>query len=104
MQSLLYDLRFAMRQLRKSLGIALLAILTLALGVGANTAIFTVIDSVLLRPLPYAHSDRLIFIGPKGDKPSFGASSWLDYRDIRAQSRLIADVSGSSAGVSLLRY
>ena len=65
MQNLLYDLRFALRQLRNTLGIAVLAILTLALGVGANTAIFTVIDSVLLRPLPYAHSDRLIFIAPK---------------------------------------
>jgi len=52
MQNLLYDLRFALRQLRNNLGITVLAILTLALGVGANTAIFTVIDSVLLRPPP----------------------------------------------------
>ena len=96
MQNLLYDLRFALRQLRNSLGIAVLAILTLALGVGANTAIFTVIDSVLLRPLPYAHSDRLVFIGPKRDKPGFGATSWLNYRDIRAQSKLLEDAAGYS--------
>ena len=102
MQSLLYDIRFAVRQLRKSAGVALLAILTLALGVGANTAIFTVIDSVLLRPLPYAHSDRLIFIGPKGDKPSFGATSWLDYRDIRAQSRLLEDAAGYSEDIGVV--
>ena len=69
MQNFLYDLRYAVRQLRNTPGMAVLAILTLALGVGANTAIFTVIDSVLLRPLPYAHSDRLVFIGPGGDKP-----------------------------------
>ena len=102
MQNLLYDLRFALRQLRNTLGIALLAVLTLALGVGANAAIFTVIDSVLLRPLPYAHSDRLLFIGPKGDKPSFGALSWLDYRDIHAQSKLLENAAGYSEDVSVL--
>jgi predicted permease len=102
MQSLLYDLRFALRQLRNTLGIALLAVLTLALGVGANTAIFTVIDSVLLRPLPYAHSDRLLFIGPKTDKPGFGATSWLNYRDIRDQSRLLEGAAGYSEDVSVL--
>jgi putative ABC transport system permease protein len=102
MQNLLYDLRFAFRQLHNNLGIAVLAILTLALGVGANTAIFTVIDNVLLRPLPYAHSDRLLFIGPKGDKPTFGATSWLDYSDIRAQSKLLEDAAGYSEDVSVL--
>ncbi len=102
MQSLFYDLRFAVRQLRNTLGIALLAILTLALGVGANTAIFTVIDSVLLRPLPYANSDRLVFIGPKVEKPSFGATSWLNFRDVRAQSKLLEDAAGYSEDVSVL--
>ena len=67
MQTLFHDLRYAMRQLGKAPGLPLLAILTLALGVGANTAIFTVIESVLLRPLPYTHSDRLLYIGPKTD-------------------------------------
>jgi hypothetical protein len=102
MQALLYDLRFALRQLRNTIGIAVLAILTLALGVGANTAIFTVIDSVLLRPLPYAHSGRLVFIGPKADKPSFGTTSWLNYTDIRAQSRLLEDAGGFSEDVAVL--
>ncbi len=102
MQTLLYDLRFALRQLRNTLGIAVLAVLTLALGVGANTAIFTVIDGVLLQPLPYANSDRLIFIAPKSDKPSFGANSWLDYSDIRAQSTLLQNVAGYSEDISVL--
>jgi len=75
MQTFFSDLSYAVRQLRKTPGLALLAILTLALGVGANTAIFTVIESVLLRPLPYAHSDRLLYIGPAGDKPGFGSTS-----------------------------
>ncbi len=102
MQNLIYDLRYAVRQLRKAPGMAILAILTLALGVGANTAIFTVIDSVLLRPLPYAHSDRLLFIGPQSDKPSFGSTSWLNFRDIRAQSKLLEDAAGYAEDVSVL--
>ena len=102
MQNFLYDLRYAIRQLRNTPGMALLAILTLALGVGANTAIFTVIDSVLLRPLPYAHSDRLVFVGPGGDKPSFGSTSWLNYRDLQTQSKLLEDTVGYAEDVSVL--
>jgi predicted permease len=75
---------------------------SLALGVGANTAIFTVIESVLLRPLPYAHSDRLLYIGSKSDKPSFNTTSWMNYRDIRAQSKLLDDVAGYSEDVGVL--
>ena len=56
------DIRFGLRQLYKSPGFALTAILTLALGVGANTAIFTLIDSIVLRPLPYPNQDRLVSI------------------------------------------
>jgi predicted permease len=102
MQNFMYDLRYAIRQLRNSPGMALLAILTLALGVGANTAIFTVIDSVLLRPLPYAHSDRLVFIGPGGDKPSFGSTSWLNYKDVHDQSKLLEDSVGYAEDVSVM--
>ncbi|MBV9625056.1 MAG: ABC transporter permease [Acidobacteria bacterium] len=100
MHTLLYDLRHGLRQLRKAPGIALLAVVTLALGIGANSAIFTVIQSVMLRPLPYAHSNRLVFIGK--DEPGFSSTSWLNYRDIRAQSRLLQDVGGYSEDVSVL--
>jgi predicted permease len=103
MQNFLYDLRFAIRQLRNTPGMAIVAVLTLALGVGANTAIFTVIDSVLLRPLPYAHSDRLVFIGPGGEKPSFGSTSWLNYKDVREQSKLLEDAAGYNEDVSVLQ-
>ena len=102
MQMFFNDLRYALRQLGKAPGLALLAILTLALGVGANTAIFTVIESVLLRPLPYAHSDRLLYIGPAGDEPGFGALSWLNYRDIRAQAKLLRDAAGYSEDASVV--
>jgi putative ABC transport system permease protein len=106
MQGLLYDLVHAMRLLRKTPGVAFLAIATLALGIGANTAIFTVVQSVLLRPLPYANSDRLLYIAPAtapSTAPGYGATSWLNYRDIRAQSRLLQGVAGYSEDVGVLQ-
>ena len=101
METLIGDLRFAVRQLRKTPGVALLAVLTLALGIGANTAIFTVIQIVLLRPLPYAHSDRLVFIGPANAKPGFASTSWLNYRDIRRSRGCSTQVAGYSEDITV---
>jgi putative ABC transport system permease protein len=104
MQSLLSDLRYALRQLRKTPGLAALAILTLALGVGGNTAIFTVIESVLLRPLPYTHANRLVFIAPAAAKPeTLAPESWLDYHDIQAQSKELESMAGYSEDVGVLQ-
>ena len=73
------DLSFAIRQLRKSPGFTLTAVLTLALGIGANTAIFTLIDSIMLRPLPYPQQDRLMRIGYGGGETdtSFFPKGWI---------------------------
>src|SRR5947209_16683954 len=85
MSGLLQDLRQAVRQLRLSPGFAALAILTLAMAIGANTAMFTVAEDVLLRPLPYADAGRLVLINPTSDLlPS--STSWLNYRDVRDQT------------------
>jgi putative ABC transport system permease protein len=102
MQTLLNDLRYAVRQLRKTPGLTVLALLSLTLGIGANTAIFTIIQSVLLRPLPYAHADRLMSIGPAADQPGFGSTSWLNYHDIATQSKLLEYVAGYSEDVSVV--
>lgn len=97
------DLKFAVRQLQSSWVNTLVAVLTLALGIGANAALFTVVEDVLLRPLPYAHSERLILIGPKTDQPKFANTSYLNYRDIRDQSKSFEAIGLYSSDVTVVQ-
>lgn len=80
-----HDVRFALRALRKNPGYTIVALLTLTLGIGANTAIFTVVNAYILRPLPLPEADRvLVLVGMTGDR--IGGVSAPDYRDWKEQS------------------
>ena len=80
------DFRFAIRQLRKSPGFTFVAVFTLALGIGANTAIFSVINAVLLRPLPYPDGDRIVILGETDTNQPSISVSFPDYLDWKRDS------------------
>jgi putative ABC transport system permease protein len=94
------DLRFALRQLRKSPGFTLIAVITLALGVGANTAIFSLVNGVLLRPLPFPESERILYF--EGQNPSQGIVdsnvSYLDFIDWSQQTEIFASAAAYYTG------
>ena len=87
------DLRFALRQLRKSPGFTLIAILTLALGIGANTAIFSVIYAVLLQPLPYPEADRLTILTETDSNQPQISVSFPDYVDWKRDNTVFENLA-----------
>ena len=105
LDALLLDVRYAWRGLWKARSLTAVVILTLALGIGANTAIFSVVHTMLLAPLPYRDADRLVFIWLDRNQIGYprGPMSGPDLRDLRAGSRTIADFAAiwASGAVAL---
>ena len=101
MQTLWQDLRFGARMLLKKPGFTLIGVITLALGIGANMTIFSVVNAVLLRPLPYQNPDQLVMIW--GKLPAYvpgnigaSAAEFTDYRDENRVFSSIATYTSSS--------
>ena len=92
LESLAQDLKYAVRTLRKSPGFAAVAILTLALGIGANTAMFSVVDAALLRPLPFSEPDRLVRISSTKNGASLGGPSTMDMWDFAQANHSFEDL------------
>src|SRR5689334_8519809 len=93
MQTLKEDIRYSLRLLRKSPGFALVAGIALALGIGANTAIFSVVNGVLLRPLPYRESGRLMMIYESSHDFSHSSVAYPNFLDWRRETHSFTDMA-----------
>ena len=92
MDSLIKDIRFGMRGLMKRPGFTAIAVITLALGIGANSAIFSVVNAVLMRPLPFKDPDRLMVVSEAIDKEPRPVS-YPNFLDYRAQNEVFQDIA-----------
>jgi predicted permease len=92
MEALWHDLRYGFRVLRASPGFAAVAVLSLTLGIGANTAIFSLVNAALLRPLPVTDPDRLVFVFNGTTADPYSVSSYADYVDYRDKNEVFTDL------------
>ena len=102
LETLIADSRYALRVMRKNPGFAAITILTLALGIGANTAIFSVVYAVLLKPLPYPAPNQLVvvFEAKPVEGVDFTGVSYMDFEDVRAQNGVFTELAGNQSTIS----
>ncbi len=99
MSTLRNDIRFALRMMRRSPAFSIIAILTLAIGIGANTAIFSFVDAVLLHPLPYPHAEQIVNVWekpPKYDRNGISTLNFLDWKNQNTVFTAMAAMTGGS--------
>ena len=97
MDTLLKDMRYALRWMARSPGFSAVAILSLGLGVGVNTAMFSLVDSLLFRPLPVTEPGSLVDVFTTGgDGDEYATSSYADFQDLKAQNTVFSDMTGYS--------
>ena len=98
------DLRYSLKWLARSPGFAAVAILSLAIGIGFNSALFSIVDALLLRPLPVAAPDRIVDIYTRGeDGDRYATSSYPDYLDFRSRNEVFSGVMGYSPSIAALK-
>ena len=97
MRNFLADLRYGIRRLLKSPGFASVAVVALGLGIGANTAIFSLVDRVLIRPMPYADPDRLVTLWEDASYINFprNTPAVANFEDWKKQNQVFTDLAGS---------
>jgi macrolide transport system ATP-binding/permease protein len=101
---MLADVRYALKWLLRSPGFAAVAILSLAIGIGFNTALFSVVDALLLRPLPVSRPDRLVDIYTRGgDGDTYSTNAYPDYLDFRATNDVFSDILAYSPSIGAVK-
>src|SRR6187431_446835 len=98
------EVRYAIRQLLKSPGFTLVAVLGLALGIGANVALFSVVNAVFLRPLPYHEPDRLVRLSSTNEETNLtrGRFSYSRYLEVQQRQQVFSDLALSAGNVFTL--
>jgi macrolide transport system ATP-binding/permease protein len=104
-ETLFADIRYALRWLRRSPAFTLIAVASLAIGIGFNTALFTIVDAVLFRPLPVERPDRLVDVYTTSrDGDTYATSSYLDYLDMKAKNEVFTDLLGYSVSLDAIKF
>jgi len=98
------DIRYSLKWLARSPGFAAVAVLSLAIGIGFNTALFSLVDALLFRPLPIAHPERIVDVYTRGtDGDTYATSSYPDYLDFKTRNVVFSDLAGYSPSIAAVK-